>query len=276
MPALAAPGGSRHAVIRKSHLPIHRYAGFQARQDEFFFTKCAHPLCIFLHQRAGQPLKTVLASHSQSQQHYIPAFRIIECDIRKEFVPKLFFLRGKSVQDRCRPTCLPINRNQKQLRVPPQYAPSCAPLSRLHSEGSTHAPLPQRHRFPPDEYSGSQISYLSHPSKLPFLNSPFVLPFFSFSVHLSSTITDLCSANKFFLIVFCFRLCYNTTIISRNAAPAGADHLYLFRKGRCSSCILLMEKKKLHSPNVFKKLPQSQRKNSKSCYVNSTFLHHSI
>ena len=109
MPALAAPGGSRHAVIRKSHLPIHRYAGFQARQDEFFFTKCAHPLCIFLHQRAGQPLKTVLASHSQSQQHYIPAFRIIECDIRKEFVPKLFFLRGKSVQDRCRPTCLPIN-----------------------------------------------------------------------------------------------------------------------------------------------------------------------
>ena len=97
MPALAAPGGSRHAVIRKSHLPIHRYAGFQARQDEFFFTKCAHPLCIFLHQRAGQPLKTVLASHSQSQQHYIPDFRIIECDIRKEFVPKLFFLRGRSI-----------------------------------------------------------------------------------------------------------------------------------------------------------------------------------
>ncbi len=91
MPALAAPGGSRHAVIRKSHLPIHRYAGFQARQDEFFFTKCAHPLCIFLHQRAGQPLKTVLASHSQSQQHYIPAFRILECDIRKEFVPKPVF-----------------------------------------------------------------------------------------------------------------------------------------------------------------------------------------
>ena len=272
MPALAAPGGSRHAVIRKSHLPIHRYAGFQARQDEFFFTKCAHPLCIFLHQRAGQPLKTVLASHSQSQQHYIPAFRIIECDIRKEFVPKPWKVRSGSL-----PSHLSSDQSQPETApVPPQYAPSCAPLNRLHSEGSTHAPLPQRHRFPPDEYSGSQISYLSHPSKLPFLNSPFVLPFFSFSVHLSSTITDLCSANKFFLIVFCFRLCYNTTIISRNAAPAGADHLYLFRKGRCSSCIFLMEKKELHSPNVFKKLPQSQRKNSKSCYVNATFLHHSI